>query len=65
MNIRQKTDLVKLSNQTLAELPEDILRPTYDRAALTPGIVHIGLGNFHRGASGVVSASVDADRAGA
>jgi mannitol 2-dehydrogenase len=22
--------------------------PTYDRAALTPGIVHIGLGNFHR-----------------
>lgn len=22
--------------------------PTYDRAALTPGIVHIGVGNFHR-----------------
>jgi len=22
--------------------------PAYDRAALTPGIVHIGLGNFHR-----------------
>ena len=22
--------------------------PTYDRAALKPGIVHIGLGNFHR-----------------
>ena len=22
--------------------------PTYDRKALTPGIVHIGLGNFHR-----------------
>jgi len=22
--------------------------PTYDRAALRPGIVHIGLGNFHR-----------------
>ena len=49
MNTRQETDLVKLSNQTLAELPEDILRPTYDRTALTPGIVHIGLGNFHRG----------------
>lgn len=37
-----------LSNATLAELPEGIARPTYDRARLTPGIVHIGLGNFHR-----------------
>ncbi|HZX84983.1 MAG TPA: mannitol dehydrogenase family protein, partial [Reyranella sp.] len=22
--------------------------PAYDRSRLTPGIVHIGLGNFHR-----------------
>ena len=49
MNTGQKADLVKLSNATLAALPEGIMRPTYDRAALTPGIVHIGLGNFHRG----------------
>ena len=28
--------------------PLDIERPRYDRAALSPGIVHIGLGNFHR-----------------
>jgi mannitol 2-dehydrogenase len=39
---------VPLSNATLADLPEDVLRPVYDRSALTPGIVHIGLGNFHR-----------------
>lgn len=39
---------MKLSRQTLSNLPEDVQRPTYDRAALTPGIVHIGLGNFHR-----------------
>lgn len=39
---------IKLSNATLNELPEEISRPTYDRSALTPGIVHIGLGNFHR-----------------
>ncbi|GAA3853709.1 mannitol dehydrogenase family protein [Celeribacter arenosi] len=39
---------VKLSNATLNDLPEGVLRPTYDRTALTPGIVHIGLGNFHR-----------------
>ena len=39
---------MKLSNANLNDLAETILRPTYDRAALTPGIVHIGLGNFHR-----------------
>lgn len=39
---------MKLSNATLPDLPDDILRPSYDRAALTPGIVHIGVGNFHR-----------------
>ncbi len=40
---------MKLSDSTLCELPDDIERPSYDRSALTPGIVHIGLGNFHRG----------------
>ena len=32
----------------MGSLPESIKRPTYDRSALTPGIVHIGLGNFQR-----------------
>ncbi|RMD89813.1 MAG: mannitol dehydrogenase family protein, partial [Alphaproteobacteria bacterium] len=40
--------LVKLCNASLPELPAGIERPRYDRAALTPGIVHIGVGNFHR-----------------
>ncbi|MBV6657329.1 MAG: mannitol dehydrogenase family protein [Devosiaceae bacterium] len=40
--------LVKLSNATLPALPESILKPGYDRAALSAGIVHIGVGNFHR-----------------
>lgn len=39
---------MKLSDASLPKLPTDVGRPTYDRAALTPGIVHIGLGNFHR-----------------
>ena len=38
----------KLGNDTLSSLPEGIERPRYDRGSLTPGIVHIGLGNFHR-----------------
>jgi len=37
-----------LSNATLTDLPDGVSGPTYDRSALTPGIVHIGLGNFHR-----------------
>ncbi len=40
--------MIPLSNKTLDQLPEAVLRPTYDRGALTAGIVHIGLGNFHR-----------------
>lgn len=39
---------MKLSNANLATLPAAIKTPSYDRTALTPGIVHIGLGNFHR-----------------
>ena len=40
--------MIRLSDATLEALPETIARPTYDRASLTPGIVHVGLGNFHR-----------------
>lgn len=40
--------MIKLSNATLDDLPDRIVRPGYDRYALSPGIVHIGLGNFHR-----------------
>ncbi|WP_108813417.1 mannitol dehydrogenase family protein [Loktanella sp. Alg231-35] len=39
---------MKLCNATLSALPDGISGPAYDRSALTPGIVHIGLGNFHR-----------------
>lgn len=41
-------ELIRLSNATLAALPAAVRKPRYDRARLTPGIVHIGLGNFHR-----------------
>lgn len=39
-------ELIKLSNKALGRL--GVEHPRYDRAALTPGIVHIGVGNFHR-----------------
>ena len=37
-----------LSIAALAKLPAGISAPAYDRSLLTPGIVHIGCGNFHR-----------------
>lgn len=39
---------IKLSNATIDQLQEAVARPTYDRTKLTPGIIHIGVGNFHR-----------------
>lgn len=43
------SDLVKLSDANLTKLSKRVAVPTYDRSQLRPGIVHIGLGNFHRG----------------
>ena len=38
----------RLSDASLALLARDIRRPTYDRKALKTGIVHLGVGAFHR-----------------
>jgi fructuronate reductase/mannitol 2-dehydrogenase len=37
-----------LRNETLDHQAPVVAIPTYDRAALTPGVVHIGVGRFHR-----------------
>ncbi|GAA0780574.1 mannitol dehydrogenase family protein [Roseibium denhamense] len=41
-------ELIPLSNTNLGRLPSTVRAPQYDRTKLTPGIIHIGLGNFHR-----------------
>ena len=38
----------RLSSATIAKLPGTIAIPRYDRDAVTPGIVHLGVGAFHR-----------------
>ena len=38
----------RLSAETLAGLPRSVSRPAYDRRAVAAGIVHLGVGNFHR-----------------
>ncbi|TQM89662.1 mannitol dehydrogenase family protein [Roseinatronobacter monicus] len=39
---------ITLNNSTLTTIPSGIARPRYDRSALAAGILHIGVGNFHR-----------------
>jgi mannitol 2-dehydrogenase len=39
---------VRLSTRTLSELPPGVRRPKYNRAALAEGVLHFGVGNFHR-----------------
>ena len=46
--------MTRLSSQTLAALPTDVVLPAYDRAAVTCGVVHIGIGAFHRAHQAVV-----------
>lgn len=41
-------EALPLSNAALPALSPAVVVPRYDRRALRPGIVHIGLGNFHR-----------------
>ncbi len=39
---------MRLNNAALGAVSKDIKTPIYDRSKITPGIVHIGVGNFHR-----------------
>ncbi|AQS84575.1 MAG: mannitol dehydrogenase family protein [Acetobacter aceti] len=37
-----------LSRKTLPHLPQNVYHPKFDLSQLTPGILHLGCGNFHR-----------------
>lgn len=38
----------RLNSKTLSQLPADVAVPSYDRQQLNAGIVHLGIGAFHR-----------------
>lgn len=38
----------RLSQAQMASLPDDVILPKYDRSQLKAGIVHLGVGAFHR-----------------
>ena len=40
--------MTRLNNEMLDSLPGNVAVPRYDRRDVTPGIVHIGVGGFHR-----------------
>ena len=42
------TRAITLSNTNLAAIGRHAGVPSYDRGALKPGILHFGVGNFHR-----------------
>ncbi|TPI71651.1 mannitol dehydrogenase family protein [Mesorhizobium sp. B2-8-9] len=44
----QSVSAENLGPALLGRLPAEVRKPAYDRAALKPGIAHIGVGAFHR-----------------
>ncbi|ACP23524.1 mannitol dehydrogenase family protein (plasmid) [Sinorhizobium fredii NGR234] len=49
---------MRLSRQTLDRLPEGVGKPDYDPARLSIGIVHLGIGAFHRAHQAVFTDAV-------
>ncbi|WJM85458.1 mannitol dehydrogenase family protein [Dickeya chrysanthemi] len=53
-----------LSNAALPHLPDAVITPAYDRAALKTRIVHLGFGAFHRAHQAVYADRLAAEHAG-
>jgi fructuronate reductase len=51
----------RLAPDALARAPADVARPRYDRAKVAPGILHLGLGAFHRAHEAVYTDAVLAE----
>ena len=46
--------MTRLDEAALTNLPDDVVRPGYDRTATRTGVVHLGIGAFHRAHQAVV-----------
>ncbi|MEN5113813.1 mannitol dehydrogenase family protein [Brevundimonas diminuta] len=46
--------MTRLDEAALTGLPDDVVRPGYDRTAARTGVVHLGIGAFHRAHQAVV-----------
>lgn len=45
---RHARAVIALSSATLASLPADVAVPSYNRSGVSAGVVHLGVGGFHR-----------------
>jgi fructuronate reductase len=54
----------RLNHDTMDRLPASVLRPRYDRRQLETGIIHLGIGNFHRAHQAVYTDTVLGTRGG-
>lgn len=54
----------RLSKNNFEQLPENVIRPKYDMSAHQAGIVHIGIGAFHRGHQAVFTDDAIANSGG-
>ncbi|WP_457300571.1 mannitol dehydrogenase family protein [Phyllobacterium sp. P5_D12] len=52
------TEMLRLSNSTLHHLAANVKQPGYDRTQVRIGIVHLGIGAFHRAHQAVYTDSV-------
>ncbi len=50
--------MMRLSSATLEAVPAAVARPAYERARLETGIVHLGVGAFHRAHQAVMTETV-------
>ncbi|SEK00481.1 fructuronate reductase [Sphingobium sp. AP50] len=46
--------MTRLSSRTVEELRSEVRQPAYDRSKVTAGVVHLGVGAFHRAHQAVV-----------
>src|SRR6478735_8757250 len=62
--IARVTATAPLAAALLDRLPAEVARPAYDRAAVRPGMAHIGVGAFHRSHQAEFTDDLLADRGG-
>lgn len=54
----ERTMQKRLNNKSTESIPADVARPAYDINKVKNGIVHLGVGNFHRGHQAVYTDDV-------
>jgi len=46
--------MIRLDETSASSLPDEVTRPAYDRRAIATGVIHLGLGAFHKAHQAVV-----------